>query len=64
LGTELPFEMVELLEWIVVTYGASSYFFALILNDEVSVIGIICVIYGLLNAFLPMEKFNKFLFQE
>jgi len=54
LGPELPFEMVELLEWIIVTFGASTFVFANILNNEVSIIGIICIFYGVLNALLPM----------
>jgi len=66
LGPKLPFEMVELLEWIIVTYGLSSIFFATVLYDEFlsarSFSGYLVVFYGLLNAILPMAEFNKWLF--
>ena len=56
--------MIELLEWIIVTYALSTFVFSNILNNEFSTIGFICIIYGVLNALLPMDKFSKMLFFE
>ena len=62
IGPELPFEMIELLEWIVIVYGASTFVFANILNNETSGIGLICIAYGIINVCLPMRKINKMIF--
>ena len=54
--------MVELLEWVIITFGTTTFVFSNILNDEVSIIGIICISYGVLNVLLPMDKLNRMLF--
>ena len=89
-GAEIAFDMTELLEYIIVCYGVSTFVFDSIIESigvgadpnfatqckyiqcftllgitwRVNITSIICIVYGLLNAFGPMDKVNTWIFGE
>jgi len=62
LGSEISDNVIELLEYIVVFYGISIFIFDDILIGKTNKTSIICVVVGIINALLPMEAINEYIF--
>jgi len=65
IGAELSREMTELLEFVCVIFAAANFIFYVILHGDqlefnfFTVVTIIGLLVGLLNAFLPMQAINE-----
>jgi len=62
LSKDLPLELIDLLEYFCVIYSVSNLIFVYILNKELHPLPFIGCGLGILNAALPMQKINKYLF--
>lgn len=62
LSKDLPLELIDLLEYFCIIYSASNLIFVYILSNEIHVLPFIGCGIGILNALLPMQKINKYVF--
>jgi uncharacterized membrane protein YraQ (UPF0718 family) len=56
--------MIEMMEYFLPIFGISCMYFNYLLREEISLLALGPFILGIVNAFLPMQKINKFLFKE
>lgn len=62
LGATLALEMTEVLEWFLIIFGVSNFFFNTLFFGEVSLFEISGLLLAISNAFLPMHHINVLLF--
>ena len=53
---------MELLEYVIIAYGASVFFFQRVLLGSYNKTAITCLVIGILNVVLPMSDINERLF--
>lgn len=54
--------MTEIIEWVLIVYTASNFIFELLVVDNFSLYALTALILGVLNALLPMEQINIWIF--
>ena len=55
--------MTEMLEYMLPIYCASNIYWEYLFSDYLSTPALIGLVIGIVNAILPMEYINRFLFQ-
>lgn len=64
ISVKLSDAMTEMLEYSLIIYGISNLvFFIYITNEDASANGVICVLIGLVYAFVPKDFLNKLIFK-
>ena len=62
LSFTLSIEMIEMLEYYLPIFGISCMYFNFLLRDDFSILALVPFIIGIINALLPMQKINEYLF--
>jgi hypothetical protein len=54
--------MIEMMEYYLPIFGVSCMYFNYLLREDISFLALCPFLIGIVNAFLPMQRINEYLF--